>query len=645
MQNFWQSIGFKGRLTTMILALVIASVLAVSTLVYVQYRAATTSAIENRLESAGQTATNSFVTWLTARQDEVRMLASLEETRNIDIDSLGGILTSLAEAQGFYDSIYIISTDGVGLVGVKYENGSAVYVPPNQASSFQVADRSWFQSAMGGNDTFSNPLVSRATGNRISNVAIPIRNNGRIVAVFRAAVMLDNITRQVQQISVVGNPDIFLMGGDRKAITPSRSERNAEATFQTTAADAIARGNSGMDIYQNAADEKVVGIYNYIDMLGWGLVIEKPYSEALAPVTRMFWTLLILVLVISGISVAICFAITRNVNGVLGGDPNEARRIVNVVASGDLTQDIDLRGVAEDSLLAAIAKMQVQLRQVITDISNYSQQVASSATELSSISESTEAGIQRQNDQLNYAATAVNEMSSTAEEVARNAQEAATGATNATEESNAGQKAVDETIESVQDLNSEIKTTGEIIDELKRDSDQIGEVLTVIENIADQTNLLALNAAIEAARAGESGRGFSVVADEVRTLASRTQDSTKQIQDVVHKLQSAATRSVDAMERSQVKVEGSSQKANSAGESLRKINEAASVINDMVHQIATATEEQTAATKEITENIHAVADVANQTAETVSQSSEASESLATLAEKLQELVRQFKVSR
>ncbi|MCO4320341.1 methyl-accepting chemotaxis protein [Aliidiomarina quisquiliarum] len=644
MSGIIDKLGFKGRLIAMLVSLVVASILIVATTVYVQYRNSVIDATIDRLASAGETTSTNFTDWLLERQNVVRMAARAPATVNMDIVPMQGVITNLAEGRGFFDTIYVLDTNGKGIMGVSYANGTSTFIPPSEANSFQVADQSWFKQAIEGNDVISQPLISRATGNHITNMAIPIRSNGRIIGVLRAAVKLENLTQQLQNLKVASNPNVFLIDRSRKLITPSRYQSDMTTPVNTHAAEAISRSQTGVDFYTNSRGMKVIGSYNYMDILGWGLIVEQQENEALAEITSMFWLVTLIVAVMIAISTAISLWIANSVLKVLGGEPSYATEIVSAVAEGDLTQTINLHGAEQNSLLAAIARMQAQLRTIIGDISSYSEQVASSATELSHISDSTEAGIERQNEQLSLAATAVNEMSTTSAEVARNAQEAASAATRTNEEAQTGREAVTATINSVYELDQEIQSTSVIIDGLKADSDQIGQVLTVIETIAEQTNLLALNAAIEAARAGESGRGFSVVADEVRTLASRTQQSIQQIQSVISKLQTATERSVQAMSVSRQKAEGSRERANHAGVSLEQIAEAATVINDMVHQIASATEEQTVATKEITENIQTVADVAVENAGSVSQSTIASESLANLAENLQGLVRHFRIT-
>lgn len=648
MFNFFNKLGFKGKLIAMLVTLTTVSVLLVATIIFIQYRSSVSNSIIQRLTSTSESTAANFTTWLEERQNLVRIAARAPAVTSLDLNNLNiepmrAVITNLAEARGFFDTIYIIDTKGDGIIGVRYSRGTATFIPPAEANKFNVSDRAWFHEAMQGKDIISSPVISRATGNNISNIAIPIQRDGRIIAVLRAAVMLDNLTQQLSSIKIEGNPDIFLIDATRKLITPTRSISDLSKPLDTYAAHAISQKQSGLEIYPDSRGVSVVGGYNYINLLNWGLIIEADESEVFAEVSRMFWIITFITFLIITVSVLLSLWIANDIFNLLGGEPNYATEIVTAVAQGDLTQTINLQYANDRSLLAAIARMQQQLRTILADISSYSEQVATSSTELSQVNESTEAGISRQNEQLSLAATAVTEMNTTSSEVARNAQEAASAATRADTEAQAGRNAVTDAIKSVYELDVEIQNTNEIINGLKADSDQIGQVLIVIETIAEQTNLLALNAAIEAARAGESGRGFSVVADEVRTLASRTQQSIQQIQNVISKLQTATERSVNAMSLSRQKAEGSREKVNSAGASLDQIAEATNIINDMVHQIASATEEQTVATREITENIQNVADVAVENAGSVNQSTIASESLATLAEKQQELVQRFRL--
>lgn len=643
MNTLWNNIGFKGRLTTLIVSLVVFAVVLVSAIVYFNYKTTVTNNTLANLDYAADNANQAFIDWLNTRQDEIRFASTLKVMRDLDAQRLPFPLTSLAQASGFYDSIYVVTPDGTGLAGVTYSQGKVNVLSSAQAADFQVADRAWFKRAIKGEALFSSPLVSRSTGNFISNVVVPIKVNGEVIGVLRAAVLLDNITKQVQSIEIPGDPDVFLVDADNKLITPSRTHKDSSKPVNTQATEQIQKHVSATEIYRNAAGTPVIGSYYYLDLLGWGLVIEQPVSTALAEVKTMLNTILMVSIVIIAVSVALSFWLTGGVIRMLGGDPAYATKIVKVMASGDLTQQAKVKPEHKNSLLGSIAQMQETLRTIMSDISSYAEQVAASSTELTQISEHASSGTLEQNRQLDSAASAVNEMSSTAAEIARNAQEGANTANHTSEEANKGRASVQATIDSVEVLDQEIENTSAIINALNNDSNQIGEVLTVIENIAEQTNLLALNAAIEAARAGETGRGFAVVADEVRTLASRTQNSTQEIQSVVQQLQGNSERTVTAIEQSREKAKASSARANEAGLSLEQITAAADTINDMVQQIATATEEQTVATTEITENLQAVADVANQTAENVEHSATASDALAKLAEDLQALVRHFRV--
>ncbi len=325
---------------------------------------------------------------------------------------------------------------------------------------------------------------------------------------------------------------------------------------------------------------------------------------------------------------------------------NAAVEAMNEIAEGegDLTRRLDDSGENEISKLAkAFNQFAEKVRLMVSQVSASTGQLAAAAEEVSVITEETNRGVQQQQSETTQVVTAMNEMAATVQEVARHANEAASAASNADSASAEGKKVVINTMKAIEDLSAEINTAATVISKLETDSENIGSVLDVIKGIAEQTNLLALNAAIEAARAGEQGRGFAVVADEVRTLASKTQKSTQEIQGMIEQLQTGAQSAVKVMAESITRAEASVEKAAHAGSALETITKSVSQIRDMNAQIATAAEEQSAVAEEINRNIVSISDVVDQTAEGSRQTSTASGELARLAVQLQQLVGQFKV--
>lgn len=325
---------------------------------------------------------------------------------------------------------------------------------------------------------------------------------------------------------------------------------------------------------------------------------------------------------------------------------NRAVDAMNEIAEGDgdLTQRLDESGNNEISRLAhAFNNFAEKVRGMVSQVYGSTTQLASAAEEMSLVMEETKRDTLQQQSETSQVVTAMNEMTATVQEVARHATEAATAASNADHASVDGKKVVLSTMNAIEALSSEVHSAANVISQLEKDSENIGTVLDVIKGIAEQTNLLALNAAIEAARAGEQGRGFAVVADEVRTLASRTQQSTQEIQTMIENLQVGAQSAVKVMDESRAKAEDSVSQAAKAGGSLEEITHSVSQINDMNTQIATAAEEQSAVAEEINRNIVNISEIVDRTADGANQTSIASEELASLAAQLQQLVNQFKV--
>jgi len=283
-----------------------------------------------------------------------------------------------------------------------------------------------------------------------------------------------------------------------------------------------------------------------------------------------------------------------------------------------------------------------KLQRLVGDIKGSTDSLSGSAQQLSQVAEKSNAEITEQQMQTDQLATAINEMAAAVQEVANNTQQAATVADKANREASGGRAIVNDNIDGMDSLAGEIQRASDVIHQLQSETNEIGGVLDVIRGIAEQTNLLALNAAIEAARAGEQGRGFAVVADEVRTLASRTQESTQEIQNMIERLQSRAREAVKVMDENQVQSQAGVENASRVNDALQNINTAIAEINDLNTQIASAAEEQSHVAEEVNCNIQQISQCTDAAVEGSEQVARASEDLTRLATQLRDLADRFK---
>ena len=319
-------------------------------------------------------------------------------------------------------------------------------------------------------------------------------------------------------------------------------------------------------------------------------------------------------------------------------------RIVEAVAAGDLTQDHPTQRRDElGQVQHAIARMTGELRELIGGISDSVTQIASAAEQLSAVTEQTSAGVNSQKIETDQVASAMHEMAATVHEVARNAEDASVAAVAADQQAREGDTVVAQAMEQIEHLAAEVEKSTEAMTHLRQESGKIGSVLDVIKSVSQQTNLLALNAAIEAARAGEAGRGFAVVADEVRSLAQRTQASTEEIEELIVGLQNGTQRVSASMDNSRVLTDSSVELTRRAGASLSTITRTVSTIQGMNQQIAAAAEQQSSVAQEINRSVLNVRDVSEQTASASEETAASSIELARLGTHLQGLVGRFKV--
>jgi methyl-accepting chemotaxis protein len=357
-------------------------------------------------------------------------------------------------------------------------------------------------------------------------------------------------------------------------------------------------------------------------------------------------TVLLLTLLLA-ILLVIVFAtlLTRQIRDPIVLLAKQAKLVAGgYLGRGELCDYIDAGKLNRDEigeLALSVRQMKEGLSDLVNEIATSVSQLSTSVGEVSAISEQSALGIRQQQGEITQVATAMNEMQSTVFEVSRNTTDAANAAQHASQASMAGQAVVQSAIGSIEQVAGKMGEAGQVVQQLEQESAHIGLVLDVIRSIADQTNLLALNAAIEAARAGEQGRGFAVVADEVRTLAKRTQDSTAEINKMIESLQSRAALAGQAMHSSHAQMQTSVELAQDAGQSIARIHEAVTRITDMNTQIASATEQQNSVTAELNHNIVNIHNVSDENAKGAQHTAQACTELSQLTSHLQQLTLRF----
>ena len=370
---------------------------------------------------------------------------------------------------------------------------------------------------------------------------------------------------------------------------------------------------------------------NNSDAKAASVVAGEHYSSAI--------TGIVVVAVIAALlTVLLAWLLTRSIVTPL----NRALQVAQTIAGGNLTTAIEIDGQDEPArLLGALSEMQSNLRKTIEQIAGSATQLGAAAEELSTVTQEASRGMQQQNNEIEQAATAVNEMTAAVEEVARNAVSTSEASNQSTQAAREGRDRVVETVNAIQTMTHDVQNTSLMIEGLATQGRDIGKVLDVIRAIAEQTNLLALNAAIEAARAGEAGRGFAVVADEVRALAHRTAQSTQEIEKMVAGIQNGTGEAVSSMAQSNQRTQSTLEMARAAGVALEQITQSIHLINERNLVIASASEEQAQVSREVDRNLVNIRDLATQSAAGANQTSAATHELSRLAVNLNAMVARF----
>ena len=374
-------------------------------------------------------------------------------------------------------------------------------------------------------------------------------------------------------------------------------------------------------------------------IIGTGIYID----DVDASVAKSAWTAGGVALVCLAVLIFVSTTMSRSIFRRLSDMVERVRDIAE--GEGDLTKRIEITAQDEVGELARWFNTFIdKLHEILSQVASNTESVTDTAREVAASSREHSQGVESQRAQADQVATAMQEMSSTVQQVSENSNNAAAASQKAADSARAGGAVVEETLARMRAIAESVGNTARQVKELGKRSDQIGQIIGVIDEIADQTNLLALNAAIEAARAGEQGRGFAVVADEVRKLAERTSKATKEIADMIRSIQSETKSAVSAMEAGTKEVQRGVESTTLAGSSLHEIIETNQGVNDMIAHIATAATEQAAATEQINKSISEIARITASSAQVTQQSQQALEDLSQLAQNLQALVRQFRLS-
>ncbi|AHZ67647.1 MULTISPECIES: methyl-accepting chemotaxis protein [Pseudomonas] len=371
--------------------------------------------------------------------------------------------------------------------------------------------------------------------------------------------------------------------------------------------------------------------YNQQGAKAAGMIAQENYNTAVNGI-------IVVSVVASLLTVLLAWLLTRSIVTPL----NRAVQAAETIAGGNLSKAIEIDGKDEPArLLGALSVMQANLRETIEQIAGSATQLGAAAEELSTVTEEASRGLQQQNNEIEQAATAVNEMTAAVEEVARNAVSTSEASSQSTQAAREGRDRVVETVDAIQTMTHDVQNTSLMIEGLAAQGRDIGKVLDVIRAIAEQTNLLALNAAIEAARAGEAGRGFAVVADEVRALAHRTAQSTQEIEKMVAGIQNGTGEAVSSMQQSNQRTQSTLEMARAAGVALEQITQSIHLINERNLVIASASEEQAQVSREVDRNLVNIRDLATQSAAGANQTSAATHELSRLAVDLNAMVARF----
>lgn len=616
------SIGLKNVRSKIIALFLLVSLMPLVIFSLTSYALSSHTLVENSKELTKDlvdSKAQSISEWLNSRMDEISLAAKTDILQSMDPERINKYLIQVKEQSPVYDDINFAGTDGITIASSDGHIG------------ISVVDRDYFQNALDGTPVISDILTSKVTGNRIINIASPVLDDsGETIGVVFAASNFDilansflNDENEVSKYLLLDNDGIIqVIENDEMIGLPVE-----EANFHETLTQVLTKDvQSDINTYMDAAGEESVIVHSSIPLTGYDLYMSTPMNEIykdVKPLQMMsIWAVVISAIVVIAISILVSGNISKPISQVT--------KFVQRVASGDLTRtEIAIKRKDEIGDLGANFTLMVSsLHDIIDRVRSTSEQVAAAAQQLSASTEEVASGSSDQANSVQNIAHLFKEFNEAIESVAIAANEASELGNQMVQIAKEGGQVVEESLVGMQEVNRKVA-------QLEGDSNQIGSIIEVIDDIAEQTNLLALNAAIEAARAGEQGRGFAVVADEVRKLAERSSSATKQITEIIKNMQTNMKDSVDSVKSA---VSNTSHISLSFEKLINIITESSLKTNE----IAAASEEQSAQSKEVLQTIETISASTEESAAASEEMAQTTQSLAMLAEDLRQSVDQFK---
>ncbi|MFA0413913.1 methyl-accepting chemotaxis protein [Vibrio renipiscarius] len=592
----------------------------------------TRNGMYSRANSLSNTAAVGISDWISIRRD----IASSFNQHSTQVDVVPFL--QQARVAGGFDDIFLGTP-----AGDMYRSH-----PERNRADYDPRTRPWYMDAnKAGRQIITAAYQDAITGALLVSIAEPVSVNGVKVGVVAADVLLDQLIDDV--ISLDAGDNAYAMLIDKQDGTflahPNKSLLLKPVTAlgpQMTMSVIERLANAGdIEIVEKNGVEKLYYFKNVPDT-DWMFAIEMDRATEQAGHSELLQELILTAIVIT---IFVALAVSWLVS-FLFRDLLRVSKALDEIASGDadLTQRLVPNSQDEVGRLAVSFNTFVgNMHQMVTTLSNVSTALNGQASDTAKQAEDRRVRIRTQQDEINMVATAINEMAAATQEIAGNAENTAQNATEAVGACTHGSSQVTQTQSSIQNLAQEVVVATQVIQELESHGNSINSILATIQGIAEQTNLLALNAAIEAARAGEQGRGFAVVADEVRVLSKRTHSSTQEIQQMIETLQATTARAVSIMGDSRMLADTSVLDADSAAVSLTQIHTTVETISDMATQIASAAEEQASVTSEITRNTVGIRDVSFELAEEANLAADQAVKLSELSQELESEIRRFKL--